>query len=613
MVAGVMTMPVQLSAQVNSWTGGASGKWENGANWNAGAPSSSQSIFVTNANTKTVTVDATTAGTFPGTMTINNLTVAGVGAGVNTLSLNNAGLVTPLQVNDNLNLKHGGAILINNSVLRVVNFSDYGTIDGQVQLLSGSLQADRLALGSVTGETGTISVSGGSATFSSWLSAGDDVGATGVVWVTGGQLVVTNHSTWIGYFGIGEMTFFNSTWLAQQVFVGQNPGAQGTLTLVNATNLVSSLFSIAESPGSSGAVWMNGGKLVITNAQIEVGSSGSGQMTVSNGTVLARRIFVAASTGSAGTLTVAGGVVNLSSNMVIGSTSTGSVVAAGMVWMKGGQLIAINSTIDVGLDGVGMMIVSNGTVLARDVNVNASSLGSLTGSAAQGNLSVLGGSFTAFSSLVIGDCATGGGTGTVRVAGGNLAVTNSTGSAVLDVRSGTLILDAGVLTIDRLIMTDPCSRIVWNGGSLSVGIEMLDPLLDADADGLPNSWEQQFGLDPLSALGTDGPNGNPDGDELTNLQEYLAGTNPNNGASALRVTAIAREGADIRVTWSVVGGKTYVLQFMPINQNGYTNLFTDFSPSIFVPLGAPATTNYLDVGAAASSTSRYYRVRLQIP
>jgi len=51
---------------------------------------------------------------------------------------------------------------------------------------------------------------------------------------------------------------------------------------------------------------------------------------------------------------------------------------------------------------------------------------------------------------------------------------------------------------------------------------------DSDGDGLPDGWEWKHGLNPLSALvGDDGQSGDPDGDQLTNLQEYLYGIPPN--------------------------------------------------------------------------------------
>ncbi len=50
--------------------------------------------------------------------------------------------------------------------------------------------------------------------------------------------------------------------------------------------------------------------------------------------------------------------------------------------------------------------------------------------------------------------------------------------------------------------------------------------VDGDADGLPDAWEREFGLDPTSSTGADGADGDPDGDGRTNAEEHAGGTHP---------------------------------------------------------------------------------------
>jgi len=100
------------------------------------------------------------------------------------------------------------------------------------------------------------------------------------------------------------------------------------------------------------------------------------------------------------------------------------------------------------------------------------------------------------------------------------------------------------------------------------------------------------------------PTADPDHDGMSNWAEFLAGTNPTNSASALRITAVAQEGHNLRITWTMGSGKTNVLQ--RADTLGGASNFTD-AVSI---LTVGSVTNYLDVGAATNAPARYYRVRL---
>jgi hypothetical protein len=61
--------------------------------------------------------------------------------------------------------------------------------------------------------------------------------------------------------------------------------------------------------------------------------------------------------------------------------------------------------------------------------------------------------------------------------------------------------------------------VEFDGRAARYGPVSAHPGLDADADGMSDDWEAQYGVDD--------PSGNPDGDAWSNLQEFLNGTDPN--------------------------------------------------------------------------------------
>ncbi len=64
---------------------------------------------------------------------------------------------------------------------------------------------------------------------------------------------------------------------------------------------------------------------------------------------------------------------------------------------------------------------------------------------------------------------------------------------------------------------------VGDGGLTGTRTVSVTVIADYDKDGLPNPWEQTYGLNPLDP--TDGT-ADPDGDNRSNLEELAAGTNP---------------------------------------------------------------------------------------
>jgi hypothetical protein len=125
----------------------------------------------------------------------------------------------------------------------------------------------------------------------------------------------------------------------------------------------------------------------------------------------------------------------------------------------------------------------------------------------------------------------------------------------------------------------------------------------SDTDGIPDWWRLAY-FD--HAVGEDADKSHAgddaDGDGQTNLQEYLAGTNPLDPASVFAITNIQTAGADIQVSWTTVAGKTYQLQ-----RGTSPDATAAWSPVGSTVAGTGSIVHQTDPGAAADPL-HFYRV-----
>lgn len=94
-------------------------------------------------------------------------------------------------------------------------------------------------------------------------------------------------------------------------------------------------------------------------------------------------------------------------------------------------------------------------------------------------------------------------------------------------------------------------------GAASGAVFVFDiDTVDTDDDGLPDSWERRYGLDPVSGTANDGGAGDPDGDGVTNAAELAAQTHPTALASATRYFAEGARSAFFATEFSIANPAT---------------------------------------------------------
>ncbi|HKQ37627.1 MAG TPA: lamin tail domain-containing protein [Verrucomicrobiae bacterium] len=161
----------------------------------------------------------------------------------------------------------------------------------------------------------------------------------------------------------------------------------------------------------------------------------------------------------------------------------------------------------------------------------------------------------------------------------------------------------GFFTVTNVTTSNRYDCIVFNAAQAG-GIQspqfFIAPIPDADHDGMSDAFETQYGLDINNAAdaATD-----LDGDGMSNLDEFIAGTDPSDPNSYLFIDLVGANGgpASASLRFMAVSNRTYSVQFRDSLGVGELTTLRD--------VGMAPTNRVVEVlDSSPSASSRFYQL-----
>ena len=186
-------------------------------------------------------------------------------------------------------------------------------------------------------------------------------------------------------------------------------------------------------------------------------------------------------------------------------------------------------------------------------------------------------------------------------------------SALAIVRNENVTSDALAITLPNLYNGDDDFlhhlRVTHHRGDTTLTAVRLvkafpDARADADADGLPDYWENAHRLEMNNPFGDHGPTGDPDSDGFDNLTEYAFDTGPSDSTARPQLSFIPLAGT-VKLTFSVLKSRRYRIQRSP-GLSVWQNQGAEIAP-------AADNAAYEWTDPAPLPGRAYYRVSARVP